>query len=73
VRRKKAVRRDILDFLKRERDGLADELKQLQHGARRVVYLDGDLKDITAAVIASGETRLMRFEEMIAASEAGVA
>ena len=67
------MKRDILEFLKRERDGLADELRQLQQGARRVVYLDGDKKDVTAAVIANGETRLMRFEEFIAASESGVA
>lgn len=68
-----AVKRDILMFLKRERDGLADELKQLQQGMRRVVYLDGDLKDITTNVIADWEARVMRFEEMIAASESGVA
>jgi hypothetical protein len=71
-RREMAVKRDVLDFLKRERDGLADELRQLQQGTRRVVYLDGDLKDVTASVIASGETRLMRFEEFIAASESRV-
>jgi hypothetical protein len=67
------VKRNFLEFLKRERDGLADELKQLQNGKRRAVYLDGDMKDITAAIIANGETRLMRFEEFIAASESGVA
>jgi hypothetical protein len=67
------VRRDILEFLKRERDGLADELRQLQQGIRRVVYLDGDLKDITGKVVTDGEARLMRFEEIIAASESGVA
>ena len=67
------MKRDILDFLKRERDGLADELRQLQQGMQRVVGLDGDLKDITARVISDGEARLMRFEEMIAASESGVA
>ena len=67
------MRRDILEFLKRERDGLADELRQLQQGIRRVVYLDGDLKDITGKVVTDGEARLMRFEEIIAASESGVA
>ena len=67
------MKRDFLEFLKRERDGLADDLRQLQQGARRVVYLDGDRKDITATVIANGETRVMRFEEFIAASESGVA
>jgi hypothetical protein len=67
------VRRDILVFLKRERDGLADELRQLQQGMQRVVGLHGDLKDITAKVICDGEARLMRFEEIIAASESGVA
>jgi hypothetical protein len=67
------VRRDILVFLKRERDGLADELRQLQQGMQRGVCLDGDLKDIAARVISDGEARLMRFEEMIAASESGVA
>jgi hypothetical protein len=67
------VKRDILDFLKRERDGLADELRQLQQGKRRVVYLDGGLKDVTVQVVSDSEARLMRFEEMIAASESGVA
>ena len=67
------MRRDILDFLKRERDGLADELRRLQQGAQHVVSLDEDLKDMTARMIAEGEARLMRFEEMIAASESGVA
>jgi hypothetical protein len=67
------VKRGILEFLKSERDGLADELRQLQQGVRRVVHLDGDLTDITSRVISDGEARLMRFEEMIAASESGVA
>jgi hypothetical protein len=67
------VRRDILVFLKRERDGLADELRQLQQGLQRVANLDGDLEGITARVVSDGEARLMRFEEMIAASESGVA
>ena len=67
------MKRDTLEFLKRERDGLADELRQLQQGIRRVVYLDGDLKDITGKVVTDGEARLMRFEEIIAASESGVA
>jgi hypothetical protein len=68
----KAVKRGILEFLKRERDSLAKELQQLQLGMRRVVYLDDDLKDITARVVADGEARLMRFEEIIAAWESGV-
>ena len=67
------MRRDILVFLKRERDGLADELRQLQQGMQRAVCLDGDIKGVTARVMSDGEARLMRFEEMIAASESGVA
>jgi hypothetical protein len=67
------VKRDILVFLKRERDGIADELAQLQQAMHRAACLDGDLKQITARVASDGEARLMRFEEMIAASESGVA
>lgn len=67
------MKKNILEFLKSERDGLANELRQLQQGMRRVVHLDGELQYITSRVIADGETRLMRFEEMIAASESGLA
>lgn len=63
------MKRDIVDFLKRERDSLVEELKQLQAGVRRVVYLDGDLKDITSKVLSDWEARVMRFEEIIAASD----
>jgi hypothetical protein len=67
------VKKGVLDFLKRERDALAEELRQLQQGERQVIHLNGGLADITDRHKQALEVRLLRFEEMIAASESGVA
>lgn len=67
------MKREIRDFLKRERDALAEELRRLQHGERKVIHLNSGEHDITRTVAAEIETRLLRFEELIAASESGLA
>jgi hypothetical protein len=67
------VKRAVLEFLNRERDLIAEELRQLEHGERQVIHLNGGLNDITGQQIASLEQRLFRFEELIAATESGVA
>ena len=67
------MKRDVLDFLKRERDALADELRLLQKGELQVIHLNGGPADITDRHMSALEMRLLRFEEMIAASESGVA
>lgn len=64
------MRRDVLAFLKQERDYLATELEHLQRGTRRVQHLNSGVDDITAEVAAETEARLLRFEELIAAVEA---
>jgi hypothetical protein len=68
-----AVKKDVLAFLKRERDALTEELRQLQKGERQVIHLNGGHADITSKHMQTLEARLFRFEEMIAASESGVA
>jgi hypothetical protein len=67
------MRKEILDFLKRERDELAGQLHQLQQGEWEVVHVNGGRENITAKVAATTEAQLLRFEELIAASEAGIA
>jgi hypothetical protein len=67
------LKRAILDFLKRERDAIAEELRQLQAGERQVIHLNSGSHDITENVTDEIEARLLRFEELIAASESGVA
>jgi hypothetical protein len=67
------VKKGVLEFLKRERDALAEELRQLQQSELQVIHLNGGLADITDRHMAALEARLLRFEEMIAASESGVA
>jgi hypothetical protein len=67
------VKKVVLEFLKRERDALTEELRQLQQGERQVIHLNGGPADITGSHMRALEARLLRFEEMIAASESGVA
>jgi hypothetical protein len=66
------MKREILEFLKRERDALAEELRRLQRGERKVVRLNSGEHDITRHAASELEIRLLRFEELIAASEAGL-
>jgi hypothetical protein len=66
------MKREILEVLKRERDALAQELRRLQIGERKVIHLNSGQHDITAEAAAEVEARLLRFEELIAASEAGL-
>jgi hypothetical protein len=64
---------EILKFLKRERDALAEEIRRLQQGERKVVHLNAGEHDITAQHADELEQRWLRFEELIAACESGVA
>lgn len=66
------MKREVLSFLKQERDALNQELRHLQQGERKVVHLNSGEHDITDKVARDLEERLLRFEEMIAASEAGL-
>jgi hypothetical protein len=65
------MKREILNFLKRERDALAEDLRRLQQAERRVMSNPAG-QDITEKVMAELEARLLRFEELIAASESGL-
>lgn len=65
------MKREILEFLKRERDALAEELRRLQKGERRVTTSPAG-QDVTQKAMAELEARLLRFEEMIAAYESGL-
>jgi hypothetical protein len=64
---------EILEFLRRERDALAEDLRRLRQGERRVVRVNSGDHDATQDTIAEIEIRLHSFEELIAASEAGLA
>jgi hypothetical protein len=64
------MRRETLEFLKHERDQLADQLALLQRGEWEVVHANGGRDNITAKVVAATEAQLLRFEEIIAAYEA---
>jgi hypothetical protein len=66
------MRKDVLRFLKDERDHLAGRLRLLQQGEWEVVHINSGRQNVTAEVAASMEDQLLRFEELIAASEAGV-
>ena len=65
------MKRDILNFLKRERDALTEDLRRLQHGERRILTPPLG-QDVTQKAMAELEARLLRFEELIAASESGL-
>jgi len=67
------MKREILEFLKRERDILQEDLRRLQQGEQKIVHLNSGEHDITTQVAAETEVRWLRFEELIAAFEAGVA
>ena len=67
------MKREILTFLTRERDALAEEIRLLHQGERKVVHLNGGEHDITAQHANELEQRWLRFEELIAAYESGVA
>ena len=64
------MRRETLEFLKHERDRIADQLGLLQRGEWEVVHIQGGRENITANVAAQTEAQLLRFEELIAAYEA---
>lgn len=66
------MKREFLEFLKRERDALAEDLRRLQAGELKVVHLNSGEHDITRQAAGEIETRLLRFEELIAASESGL-
>jgi hypothetical protein len=66
------MRKETLSFLKRERDQLAGQLRLLQRGDWEVVHVNGGRENITPKVAADTEAQLLRFEELIAAYEAGV-
>jgi hypothetical protein len=66
------MRKETLEFLKRERDRLVDELGRLRRGEWEVVHVNSGRENITPRVAASTEHRLMAFEELIAAYESGV-
>jgi hypothetical protein len=67
------MRKETLDFLKRERDQLATQLKLLQAGEWEVVHVNSGRENITPEVAATTESRLFAYEEMIAAYESGLA
>ena len=64
------MRKETLEFLKRERDRLADQLSLLQRGEWEVVHVNSGRQNITPTVAADTEAQLLRFEELIAAYEA---
>ena len=66
------MKREILAFLKQERDALAEDLNRLQRGERKVIHLNSGEHDITGTAASELEARLLRFEELIAATEARV-
>lgn len=66
------MKREVLEFLKHERDALAETLRQLQQGERKVIHVNSGQHDITPEATSEVEARLLRFEELIAASEAGL-
>ena len=68
----KEMKREILQVLARERDALAEDLRQLQQGERKVIHLNSGQHDITQKTAADVEARLLRLEEVIAASESGL-
>ncbi|HEX5007158.1 MAG TPA: hypothetical protein VFV70_08605 [Hyphomonadaceae bacterium] len=59
-----------MEFLKRERDVLADQLALLRRGDWEIVHVNGGREIITSKVAAASESQLLRFEELIAAYEA---
>ena len=66
------MKREVLEFLKRERDAIGHELARLKAGERRLVRREAGEHDMTPQAIAEAEARWVRFEEMIAAYESGV-
>jgi hypothetical protein len=64
------MRKETLEFLKRERDLLADQLAFLRQGEWEVVHINGGRENITARVAAAADAQILRFEELIAAYEA---
>lgn len=66
------MKREFLEFLKRERDALAEDLRRLQAGEVRVFQAGSGERDVTQHAAAEIEARLFRFEEIIAASESGL-
>ena len=67
------MRKETLQFLKRERDHLAGQLRLLQRGEWEVVHVNSGREDISLKVAADMEAQLLRFEELIAAYEARLA
>ena len=64
------MRRETLEFLRRERDLLASQLALLQRGEWTVVHVNSGRENITPQVVATAEAQVLRFEELIAAYEA---
>jgi len=65
-----AMRKETLEFLKRERDQLAGQLRLLQGGEWEVIHVNSGRENITPKMAADTEAQLLRFEELIAAYEA---
>ena len=66
------MRKDVVRFLKHERDQLAERLQLLQGGEWEVVHVNGGRDNITVKAAETMEAQLFRFEEMIAAHESGI-
>lgn len=67
------MRKDVLRFLKHERDQLAERLRLLQRGEWEIVRINSGRENITVKAMETMEAQLLRFEEMIAAHESGIA
>lgn len=64
------MRKETIEFLKRERDRLAGQLGLLHRGEWEVIDVNSGRENITLRVAADTEASLLQFEELIAAHEA---
>jgi hypothetical protein len=67
------MRKATLQFLRRESSEIRSDIQLLESGQREILEVDRtERKNVTARVIQLMLDRLGRFEEMIAAYEAGI-
>ena len=67
------MKKVTLKFLQRERDDLRSDIGLLETGRREIIDVGPDgRRNVTLRALASLLARLGRFEELIAAYEAGV-
>lgn len=66
------MRKHPLEFVRRERDYLSEQLRLLRRGEWEVVHVNSGWANISPTIAASTEKRLLAYEELIAAYEAGV-